>query len=62
LQKHFAQAPELNGQQIYLAARDGGVQLNVNGTFYAKPSEVPDPLIRMIVKTARQEWADGKRE
>ena len=60
LQKHLAKAPELNGQLIQLEAHNGGVQLNVNGTFYAKPSDVPDPLTRMIVKAARQEWDETR--
>ena len=60
LQKHVATAPELAGQLILLEERGGGVQLNVNGTYYAKPSEVPNPLIRLLVKTARQEWAEKR--
>lgn len=60
LQKHLAKAPELKGQLIQLEAHNGGVQLNVNGTFYAKPSDVPDPLTRTIVKAARQEWDETR--
>lgn len=61
LQRHLAQIPSLKGQEIILEQHKDGVRLNVNGTRYAKPSEVPDPLIQQTVKNARQELAEKLR-
>jgi hypothetical protein len=38
------------------SAPDGGIQINVDGKYYDGPDQVPDPVIKDMIKASIQEW------
>ena len=57
LQRNLLKRPELESYGIHLgAAADGSLLIEVGWQVYAKADEVPDPVIRNLIKESIQEW------
>lgn len=39
-----------------ISAPDGGIRINVNGSFYSTPDEVPDPEVKNLIKESIKQW------
>ncbi len=39
-----------------ISAPDGGIRINVNGSFYSTPDEVPDPDVKALIKESIKQW------
>lgn len=57
LQKHLAAEPEMAARRVHLRENpSGGLRIEVDGRFYDRPREVPDPNIQHIIKKALKDW------
>lgn len=57
LQRHLAADPNLLGRSIHLEPDpEGGLQIEVDGTYYKRPAEIKDPNIQIHIKRALEEW------
>jgi hypothetical protein len=60
LQKHLAASPKLAHRNIRLEEDPaGGMRIQVDGTFYARPTEIEDVQIRTAIRNALKEWDEG---
>jgi hypothetical protein len=39
-----------------ISAMDGGIRINVNGTFYETPDEITDPEVKTLIKESIKQW------
>lgn len=39
-----------------ISAFDGGIRINVNGTFYETPDDIPDPAVKALIKESIKQW------
>ena len=57
LQRNLLQHPELAKRRIHVgAAADGSLLVEVDRQFYSRPDDVPDPVVRNIIKSYIREW------
>ena len=57
LQRNLVQYPELAKRRIHVgAAADGSLLIEVDRQFYSHADDVPDPMVRNIIKTSIREW------
>lgn len=57
LQKHIDAEPKLADRSIHLVkAPSSGLQIEVDGVRYQRPSEINDKLIQLMIKRALKEW------
>lgn len=45
-----------NNKVDITSAPDGGIRINVNGSFYSSPDDVPDPEIKTLIKESIKQW------
>jgi hypothetical protein len=38
------------------SAPNGGIQINVNGTIYASPDDIPNPEVKTLIKESIKQW------
>lgn len=57
LQRHIQADPRMAGRTIHLhPAMAGGLQIEVDGSYYQRPGEIPDKAVQLLIKNALQEW------
>jgi hypothetical protein len=57
LQKHVTTDPLLSSHSVHLRQNPaGGLQIEVNGEFYNRPSDIADKRIQIAIKSALKEW------
>ena len=57
LQFRLAATPELAQRSIHLRpAHDGGVRIEIDGSFFEGVGEVPDNQIREFIQSTIREW------
>ena len=57
LQTHVQAHPQMAGRSIHLhAGLAGGLQIEVDGSYYQRPGEIPDKAVQLLIKQALQEW------
>lgn len=57
LQRYVAADSELAGRSIHLVQDpNGGLQIEVDGTYYRRPREVEDRKIQLVIKRALKDW------
>ncbi len=60
LQQYVEADPELSGRSIHLVQHPaGGLQIDVDGKRYQRPSEIDDQRIQILIKKAIKEWEAG---
>lgn len=57
LQRYVAADPELARRSIHLVQDPtGGLQIEVDGTYYRRPREIEDRKIQLVIKRALKDW------
>ncbi|MBE7529160.1 MAG: hypothetical protein HND44_00050 [Chloroflexi bacterium] len=60
LQQYVEADPALSGRSIHLVQHPaGGLQIDVDGKRYQRPSEIDDQRIQILIKKAIKEWEAG---
>lgn len=60
LQRYVEADPELSNRAIHLIQHPaGGLQIDVDGKRYQRPSEIDDQRIQILIKKAIKEWEVG---
>ncbi|MCL4263946.1 MAG: hypothetical protein KJ069_12055 [Anaerolineae bacterium] len=60
LQRYVEADPELSNRAIHLIQHPaGGLQIDVDGKRYQRPSEIDDQRIQILIKKAIKEWEAG---
>ena len=59
LQHRLAAHPEFDSRRIHIhPAMDGGVTIEVEGTFYDAVADIPDDEVRTFLQKTIQDWSD----
>jgi hypothetical protein len=57
LQGYIEVDPELSGRSIHLTQHPaGGLQIEIDGRAYQRPSEIEDQRVQVLIKKAIKEW------
>lgn len=57
LQRMISTASTPLGKEVHVrTGPDGGLQIQVGGRYFSSSDEVPDPVIRALIKAAVKEW------
>ncbi len=57
LQQRLAEDPALSGRRVELRqAATGGLIILVDDHQYARPGQIPDPAVQLLIKKALKEW------
>ncbi|NJN53948.1 MAG: hypothetical protein HC804_03835 [Anaerolineae bacterium] len=60
LQRYVEADPELSDRSIHLVQHPaGGLQIDVDGKRYQRPSEIEDTRVQLLIKKAIKEWESG---
>lgn len=60
LQQYVEADPELSNRSIHLVQHPaGGLQIDVDGKRYQRPSEIDDQRVQILIKKAIKEWESG---
>lgn len=60
LQRYVEADPELSNRSIHLVQHPaGGLQIDVDGKRYQRPSEIEDQRVQILIKKAIKEWESG---
>ncbi len=57
LQQFIAVDPEMSNRSIHLISNpSGGILIEVDGTMYQKPGDIPEQPIQLLIKRAVKKW------
>ncbi len=60
VQARLMASPLATTTQIEITTEPGGgIRINVNGTFYSSPDDVPDPEVKELIKASIKQWEES---